>query len=130
MSQKISIVLSSVLGLVTATILLPLQPAQAAVECVPGSVTRNAQGRITQCQLARSWRFAQRMLPQNSKPTKEFACRGQQAISFHTTGAVASCTLDSPITLVQNGVQDQCSAGMRVYFTEQGLLQFPNWCRR
>ncbi|MBL1177153.1 hypothetical protein [Pantanalinema sp. GBBB05] len=129
MNRKIAMVVSSVLGLATTAVLLPSQPAEAAVECVSGTVTRNAQGRITQCQLARSWRFAQRMVPQNSKPTVEFVCRGQQSISFHPTGAIAACTLDRPIAIEQSGIRDQCSAGRQIYFTEQGLLQLPNWCR-
>ena len=117
----------SILQLAVIATLLAPQPADAAVECVPGTVIRNAQGRITQCQLAKNWRFAQRMFPQNKKPI-EFDCRGSQAISFHATGAIAYCTLDKPISIVQNGIQDQCSDGMRISFTEQGLLKFPNWC--
>lgn len=126
--KSLSLVLSSVFGLTTVVTIISSQPAEAVVECVPGSVARNAQGRITQCQLAKSWRFAQRVFPQNKQPTEEFDCQGQQPISFHPTGAVAFCTLDRPISIVQSGIRDQCPVGMRVFFTEQGVLQFPKWC--
>ncbi len=130
-NNSFSLVLSGAWGILPlaaiATLLAP-QPAEAAVECVPGTVTRNAQGRITQCQLAQSWRFAHRMFPQNKEPTVEFDCRGQQLISFHSTGAIAYCTLDKPISIIQNNVQDQCVDGMRIFFTDQGLIRLPNWC--
>ena len=112
-----------------ATLFAP-QPADAAIECVPGTVTRNAQGRITQCQLAQSNHFAHRMFSQNKKPTEEFDCRGQQLIRFHPTGAVAFCTLDKPISIIQDGVRDQCLPGMRIFFTDKGLIRLPNWCNK
>jgi len=121
----------TIFGLLSAsTLIVLLTPHNAiAVECAPGTVKRDAKGNITECRLAQSWRFAQRLVPQNPRPSEEFVCEGLQPIQFHRNGAVATCTLDRPIAIVQGKVREQCPVGKRVFFTEQGLLAFPNWCR-
>ena len=120
-----------ILGLLSLSVgaILITSHNAVAVECAPGTVKRDAEGKIAECRLAQSWRFAQRLVPQNSKPSEEFICEGLQPIQFYRNGAVATCTLDRPITIVQGKVREQCPVGKRVFFTEQGLLAFPNWCR-
>lgn len=129
MTKKIfGFILPGILGLATAVVLLPPQAASAAVECLPGTVVANDQGRVAQCKLARTWRFAQRMFPQNKQSTKEFECVGEKLIYFHPTGAIASCTLNNPISIIRGNVQDQCPTGRTISFTDKGLLALPNWC--
>ena len=130
-SSKLFAVLN-VLGFFPLTVfsVLLLPQSAKAVDCVPGTITRDSSGRIANCQLAERWAFAAPML-RGQKTRSSFYCQGRAGIGFYRNGSVSYCTLaDKPIVISENGIRNECPVGMRVLFDVEGYLKSPTWCSR
>lgn len=130
-SSKLFTVLN-VFGFFSLTVfsVLLLPQSAKAVDCIPGTVTRDSSDRIANCQLARRWAFSSLMVKGNTTPRK-FYCQGAEAVGFHSNGSLAYCTVsDNPIAISENGIRNECPVGMRVFFEKGGYLKFPGWCNR